>query len=465
MIYPEGAERYGNFRASLLDRINLVREPDRSPVSELELQAMWFGGEFGRSFIGTGGESIEIVQFGHWNRGAGPDFTEVAIRVDGDLRSGTLEIDLDSASWEEHGHGGNESFDNVVLHIFLHQTVRGHFFTRNSRHRSIPQLQLDSSLLDIARARDLPEAFPGRCLAPLQSMSGDAVQSLLESAAQYRVRRKFDRLEAMSGATSSRQTLYQALCEALGFRHNKTAMAILAQRNQLKDLLDCSQPEREARLFGAAGFMTSEIYDPSLSPEASRYLKELWQHWWKVRPEVEPEESRAIQWTFSGTRPVNHPQRRVGAIAAILEAWHSLAVIWEKPGRDLSGNWGRHCDDLSHRYWDRHYTLRSKASDSPMKLIGADRQRDILGNVLFPWCLGRDRGFWEEFCAMRGVDSNEKLRRARLRLFGSNAEAAKRYSQFYYQQQALLQVYQDFCLADVSECRDCPFPEQLEQWA
>lgn len=462
--FPEGAEKYGSFRDSVLNRVTRVGEPGESPISEMELQAMWFGGEFGRSFVGTGGESIEIVQFGHWNRGAGPDFTEVALRIDGELRSGTLEIDLDSASWEEHGHGANESFDDVVLHIFMHQTARGHFFTRNSRHRSIPQMQLDSSLLSITTARDLPEAFPGRCLAPLQRMPEEAVQSLLESAAQFRVRKKFDRLEAMADATSSRQTMFQAICEALGFRYNKTAMAVLAQRNQLRELLDCSRLEREARIFGAAGFMTSELYDPSLSSDASEYLKTLWHHWWKIRPEVEPEASRAIRWKLSGTRPVNHPQRRIGAIAAVLEHWNSFAVTWEKPGKDLPGNWQRHCDELSHDYWEHYYTLNSKPAKSPMKLIGTDRQRDILGNVLFPWCLGRDNGFWDDFCAMRGVASNEKLRRARLRLFGENTEAAKRFSRFYYQQQALLQIFQDFCLADLSECHDCPFPEQLEQW-
>ena len=32
------------------------------------------------------------------------------------------------------------------------------------------------------------------------------------------------------------------------------------------------------------------------------------------------------------------------------------------------------------------------------------------------------------------------------------------------EQQALLQIYRDFCLEDASECADCPFPEQLAQW-
>ena len=51
--------------------------------TELELQARWFAGDFGRSFTGTAGQKIEIVQFGIWNREAGPDFSDAAIRING----------------------------------------------------------------------------------------------------------------------------------------------------------------------------------------------------------------------------------------------------------------------------------------------------------------------------------------------------------------------------------------------
>ena len=36
--------------------------------SELELQARWFAGEFGKNFVSTSGDKIDIIQFGTWNR-------------------------------------------------------------------------------------------------------------------------------------------------------------------------------------------------------------------------------------------------------------------------------------------------------------------------------------------------------------------------------------------------------------
>jgi hypothetical protein len=31
-------------------------------------------------------------------------------------------------------------------------------------------------------------------------------------------------------------------------------------------------------------------------------------------------------------------------------------------------------------------------------------------------------------------------------------------------QQGLLQIYEDFCLRDASDCASCPLPEQLRHW-
>src|ERR1700736_7033351 len=98
------AELYAGIRAP-----HRVRERALFPVlrvpNELELQARCFAGEFGKNFTSTAGDKIEVVQFGTWNREAGPDFRDAAIRIDGDepIR-GCVELDLADRSWETHGH-------------------------------------------------------------------------------------------------------------------------------------------------------------------------------------------------------------------------------------------------------------------------------------------------------------------------------------------------------------------------
>jgi hypothetical protein len=268
----------------------------------------------------------------------------------------------------------------------------------------------------------------------------------------------------MAGATGDEQAFFQAAAEALGFRWNKTAMAILAQRCPLHELLERDRTEREARLFGAAGFLLPESVGEVRSAASGVYQRQLWDHWWRMREAVETIPRRALVWKTDGTRPVNHPQRRIGALAGLLDRWEPLRAISTGPVRHLEqhvNNWSK---TLVHPFWNHHFTLRSEATPRPLRLIGRDRLRDLLGNVVFPSAIRVSPHRWEEYARLGGVASNQKLRRAALRLLGSDRDRQKLFTRYYHQQQGLLQIFEDFCLEDASGCRDCPFPEQLLQW-
>ena len=100
-------------------------------MPEIEWQARWFAGDFGRRFRSVTGDEIEIVQFGTWNCEAGPDFSDAVIRLNGgDAVRGTIEFDLADRSWETHGHSTNSAFDDAVLHVFVQQSGRV-FFAQN----------------------------------------------------------------------------------------------------------------------------------------------------------------------------------------------------------------------------------------------------------------------------------------------------------------------------------------------
>ena len=158
--FPDAAEAYQDFRSRVWsDARPMVRDDLVALESELELQARWFGGEFGRRFIGTDGERIEIVQFGHWNRSAGPDFTESAVKIDGVLNSGAIEIDSDVRDWESHRHGVNPEFEPVVLHVFKDGPSLDRFYTRTNSHRKVVQLQLPQYAWSQGPPDFLPEAF------------------------------------------------------------------------------------------------------------------------------------------------------------------------------------------------------------------------------------------------------------------------------------------------------------------
>lgn len=429
---------------------------------ELELQALWFGGAFGRDFRSTTGKVVRIVQFGEWNRGAGPDFIQTAVEIDGELRTGPLELDPLAADWELHGHAENPAFSEVVLHVVFRSDAR-RIFTRTADHREVPQVVISEMQLADALnrpPREVAIAHPGRCVAPLKQLPPGAVERLLDEAAVYRASSKAARWLRTEDAHGRDAALFQATAETLGYRGNSLAMRLLAQRSPLP-LLKEGGDATEAILFGTAGFLSADMHEQA--PADTRdYLRGLWDTWWKDRARCETTDSRAIPWKTHGQRPANHPHRRVGALSALVEAWpryRRLALARPFNAKALID----FLQTLEHPFWTHRHTLTSEASTRRVALFGRAQALELIANHLAPLALHEDGMSYTAYSRLRNSAANDRVKRCGLRLFGS-AKAAQPWMRRVCHHQALLQVYQDFCLEDFSDCKDCPFPEQLAQW-
>jgi hypothetical protein len=432
--------------------------------NELELQSLWFSGVLGQSFQSTCGKPVEIVQFGHWNHSAGPDFSSAAIEIDGERLKGAIELDTDVRDWEHHGHSTNPAYDGVVLHVFFTAPDDAAAFTRTSKHQNVLQIRLDpGTLSDLwGLPRFEADAHLGRCARPLEDMPGDRIESLLQAAAQHRLRQKGLRLLRQVAVHGLDQTIYQGIAEAFGYRPNKLALTVLAQRLRLQTLLSMPALQREACLLGAAGFLETAAYDKA-PPETREYLQSLWTTWWKLRSDFAPAPDRSLHWNLSGVRPGNHPQRRIGALSVIVSRWDRLMRLFRDAPSFSEDQFRTFFQKLDHVYWSRHYTLKAGASDKALALVGATRVSDLLANQVYPLLIQSAPEQWAQFSRLPARLDNVRLRRAMARLFGKHPHQAD-FARKVYQQQALLQIYQDFCLEDDSGCEDCPFPVQLRQW-
>ncbi len=451
------AERY----AQLVARAS-VRERPLLPVprkfSELELQARWFAGDFGRRFQSIAGEQVEVVQFGTWNRAAGPDFADAAICIDhGAIVRGSVEFDLVDQSWEAHGHATNPAFDDTVLHVFVDAGARA-FFSRTSTHRNVTQVRVDPTALPAGFETNLPLARPGRCHAPLRGLPEEKVRSILEAAAKFRLARKAQRLGRLIELHGLDEALFQELAGALGYKQNKLPFTLLAQRLPLKTLR-ATPNELEAILFGAAGFLAA----PDLAkfqPGTRTYLRGLWDSWWRRRDELERLVLPPRTWRLSGTRPLNHPQRRLAALADIAADWPELLRSLGKDDLTVTGDFFL---SRSHPYWDRHYTLTSPPTDTKMALIGETRVTEILANVILPLRQSQAQTVWSDYEKLPARLTNRRLETGAARLFGDDPRRIS-FLKTVAHQQGLLQIYEDFCLQDNSDCAQCPFPEQMQKW-
>jgi len=403
-----------------------VRDPDDvfAGSGELELQARWFAGEFGREWITVDGAKLEIEDFGRWNHEAGPDFVQTRVRINGAERRGAIELDLDARDWERHGHAINPAFRETVAHVFVHGPTQ-RFFTRTCDHREVAQIQLVPSVRRPA---------PGAPVEEPITTDARAARAILESAARHRLDLKAAGLRNYAAVHGEDDAWFAALAVPLGYKCNQTPFLLVAQRVGLRA---ATQPGGEARLFGVAGFLESP-QPPAADRSVRAYLRALWESWWAERARCERWILPSPAWQFHGTRPANHPHRRIAALAAIATSWPTIRSALAKSQR--SAFLGA-LEALEHPFWSTRFNLQSARLDRAQALIGGERLRDILLNVFYPLAVARDEAAWANFLAERGPAPAAIMRDASQRLFAGAVAADLSRAVI---QQGLLQMERDY---------------------
>ncbi len=423
-----------------------------SAANELEIQARWFAGDYGCEFTGMDGESVHVIQFGVWNREAGPDFTDAAVQINGETVRGCIEIDIDERDWERHGHAMNPSFDSVVLHVVLSRG-RARFFTRTSQGRQVVQV-VPARSGNTTPSCLPPVAHAGRCVAPLARLDAETLRTLLETAAFHRLRRKGARLARLARAHGPDEALLMGVAEALGYRENKLPFLLLAQRLGLTFL---QRAPVEAVLLGVSGFLE----ESSLGGAQDEYVARLWQDWWPLRASLERLLIPRRFWKLGASRPANHPQRRLAALALIVARWKKFRDVAQSAESDRIEAF---FNDLHHPYWDHHSALGRRALPRPLALVGCDRSREILLNVIGPAALHNDPGVLGRLGHIRPGARSRTVDIACRRLFGDRQDLAKRALGSALAEQGLIQIFEDFCRQDASNCERCRFPELATKW-
>ena len=452
----ELAGRYSALLDSCLREAPPVRVPRE--FDEMELQAHWFAGDFGREFVTTAGDAVRVVQFGVWNREAGPDFADAAISLKGgEALRGSIEIDPDARDWERHGHATNPDYENVVLHVFT-RAPHDEFFTRTPQHRNVSQVLLDLAKLGGDAVNPQPDAKPGRCVGPLRELPEEKVREVLHGAASHRLARKSAQLARLRELHGADEAIFQALATTLGYKSNKLPFTLLAQRLPLR-LLRAAKNDAAALLFGVAGFLDAPDL-AAFAPQTRSYLRELWEKWWPRRAEFERLTFARGHWKMSGQRPANHPQRRLAALAQIVRHWPKMRALSERCEPDAIHEFFA---KLTDEYWDFHYTVSSKTAPRRMAIVGESRVTEMLANVFFPLAIGDDPKRIIGYRNLPASPGNRRVEIAAQRLFG-DAPIKTALLKSAAMQQGLLQVYEDFCMRDSSDCAACLFPSQLARW-
>jgi hypothetical protein len=497
------ADLYGDLLREFADQIGEGEAAYGKPsqnVREEIVRCVWFGGHFsGRDLALDDGRRLEVLSPGWWNVEGGPDFARAELLLEGEGRLvGDVEVHTVTSGWYAHGHHQQPEYNDVALHVVMWND-RDEPAVTSQDGRQIPQLTLnravEEDLEELVEVID-PEAEVGaeRRVSPRGRWCTRAVRSgevepdwlgrLLDAAGDHRLLERAGAMGEMLQNHPAEQLLYERLAEALGYKSNRMPFLQLAGLLPLSALrgampidLDREDKSRrvEAALFSVAGFLDGEP-DESLDQETSAYLaglREARERLSEALPEVRLSREH---WSFSGTRPVNYPPRRIAALARLcgehLHAGlfsHFLQLVHtaRPQGRQRQDVAVRNAlvdafRGLEHAYWSRRYSLGGKKLASPKALVGRQRATSILVDVLLPTLLAhgrretdkellrRLRGLWE---GLPRRQENAVTRRMKQVLLGTT-ERAQDIVDSARRQQGLHQLYRDCCHAEAG-CEQC----------
>ena len=468
----------------------ILHEPaeryEPAPVTERLAQAIWYDQRLKREGLKTtDGRRVRVVSPGWWNLEAGPDFRRAVIAFDNTRpRLGDVEVHLHSADWHQHGHTGDPLYDNVILHVALWQ--RGERRPTTGQGRTLPQLvmagHLDAPLEELCDSID-PANYPykldshaGACETPLKSAPPEAIAGLLEEAGLARLRIKARRLARRIQRDGIEQALYAAVMEALGYKHNKEPMRRLAELLPVAQLRELPALQAQAMLLGLAGFLPDRTV-AGRDEATRRYVKRLWDVWWKARDTYAGVAFARDSWRLAGLRPTNFPWRRLAAVARLLaeywELWPPIATtLLSQPESKRAARLTALLTHLEDSYWSQRFSFASKPQPRAESLIGAARACDIVVNAWLPAAIAQGtllkqpalvKAAEEIFVNHPSLESNAPMRFTAHRLFGRRMPP--RLLRTAARQQGLLQIFHDFCLNDRTACQRCAFPEMARRLA
>ncbi len=443
----ELCERYVGFLQKLA-RAELCaaeHEPLALPPQAV-LEGLWADGLLpGRRCPSVAHGEVAVLDYGCWNRGEGPDFLGAEVEVGGVRYHGDIELSASVAEWDCAGHADDPLYNDVILHVVFTPPPAG-AFTRNALHREVPVLYLPEALWMEACGRSYPLEGLEQAPSPLEKLPLGALVELMQAAAARRVEYKRFLFRSRAAMVGESQAWFEALAATLGYSANKEAMAVLARRAPLEEL----GAKAEAILFGVAGYLLPVL--PERADDVARaYHRRVWDAWWPLRERYGLAPSRGIPWKLAAGRPLNHPHRRVAALALAALRWREIEPHLHTGGaRELV----RILTSLHHPYWDWHCSLPSLPLARPVALIGQSRARDFLVNHVY--VQDDSAGSWQAYLCLGASEVPQRVRSIARALLGER-EDVEPLLRLCFAQQALLQLERD--------CKSAGgYPAALASW-
>ena len=402
-----------------------------------------------RTLQTTDGCVVEILDFGHLNDHAGPDFLAARIKIDGIHWVGNVEMHLSASDWNRHLHSQDPAYESVILHIVLEEDVAIYIGSRRlaciELKDRIPGALLGRYLRLMANESWVP------CAAQLSGVPNLTRDLWLDRMLIERIQAKLTVMNRLLDETHDNWegALYLNLASAYGFKVNSEPFLRVARRLPLKCLYkhQDSLLQTEAMLFGCAGMLNCIFMDA--------YPTRLQKEFAFLDTKYTLGAINARAWNWGRVRPANFPTVRIAQFAALMTGFQGLfRHILETPKVETLRTLFTVPISV---YWHTHSAF-DRVAQSGSRDIGVASVDGILINTVVPFlfCYGKRRG--EDVFIERALElvthlpsENNKIARQWKLLGMPNLHAG--------QSQALIHLKRHYC--DQRKCTSCAIGNDL----
>lgn len=365
-------------------------------LPERLLAKLWRARE-GRTLRAADGRRVQALYAGRPAPGHGPDFQDAVVLLDGERRTGGVELHRKPSDWRAHGHDADPAYDGVILHVVARAEGGG---------PDLPLVEL--------RARKRGAATEPALLEQAAREGTAALRQMLARSGLARFRERVEAAARRAAEAGPEQALHEAVFEALGYAENRAPFLRLARDAPAAELrraaLAAPEAERAAEteraLLRAAGFLppadpaplrregggsnglAESAYPsdpPPPDPEGGGFNgpneaahssdpptldREGGERGAGGEGAAHAEDGAKARWRTAGVRPANHPRRRIAGAAALLArvSEEGLFAACERAGAGGSAA----------------LEALFAVSGAGGALIGAGRAREIAVNAALP---------------------------------------------------------------------------------
>jgi len=340
-------------------------------MTEKLLQFIWQFQYFNRTTLETtASEPLQILHPGHLNSNQGPDFLNARIRIGNTLLAGSIELHIRTKDWQRHGHEGDKSYQNVILHVVYHH---------DGEETNIPVLELapriSTILLDRYNLLMNNSSFIA-CGNAVRDVREVTLLAWKERLLAERLSRKASHIFELLQETNNHweAVCWHMLAKSFGGKVNGEGFELIAKSIPLSILAKHKNQihQLEAILLGQANLLHADFTES--------YPKMLYQEYCFLKMKYKLQ-APSVSVQFLRMRPGSFPTIRLAQLAMLI---HLSSQLFSKikDCQDLNDIVGLF-DITANDYWHYHYKLEEMAAYKPKKL-GEDAINNIIINTISP---------------------------------------------------------------------------------